>query len=342
MTKHIKVMLLFGGESPEHSISISSAKNVYSAIDKEKYEIYLVYVDRIGKWWLVKSINNLENLNNREQITPVLGEKKFANLLNNKEIDIDVIFPILHGENGEDGTIQGLARLTHIPIVGCKVAASAICMDKVLAKHILEHHHIDTVPYEVHISNDIIPSYEKISVKLGKKLFVKPSNGGSSVGAGKANNENELISAIKDAHNYDIKVLIEKCVNARELEVAIMGSKDKVMVSKVGEIIPDSEFYDYQSKYSSTSKSKVIIPSDISEEKSDIIRNIAKRAYNIIGCEGLARVDFFLTDEDIIYVNEINTLPGFTNISMFPKLWQHEGITYSQLIDSLISNALEN
>lgn len=341
MTKKIKVMMLFGGESPEHSISILSAKNVYSAINKDKYEIYLVYVDKFGKWWHINSLENLKNLKENQQVSLILGEKKFINIKNQVEQSIDVIFPILHGENGEDGTIQGLARLTHVPVVGCKVAASAVCMDKVLAKHILEHHHIDTVPYEVHIFNDSMPNYEKISVKLGKKLFIKPSNGGSSVGAGKADNEKELISAIKEAHNYDIKVLIEKCVNARELEVAIMGSKDEIMVSKVGEIIPDNEFYDFDSKYSLTSASKIIIPSDISEEKSDKIRNIAKRAYNIIGCEGLARVDFFLTNEDNIYVNELNTLPGFTNISMFPKLWQNEGITYSQLIDLLISGALE-
>lgn len=342
MTKQIKVMLLFGGESPEHSISISSAKNVFSAINKEKYEIYLVYVDKSGKWWNVESFNQLDNLKNDQQVTLVLGEKEFVNLSNQKEIVIDIIFPILHGENGEDGTIQGLARLTHIPVVGCKVAASAICMNKILTKHILERHNIDTVPYEVHISNDLMPSYDKISENLGKKLFVKPSNGGSSLGTGVATNQNELNVAINNAHKFDEQVLIEKCVNARELEVAILSDKNKIMVSKVGEIIPDSEFYDFDSKYSQKSESKVIIPSDIPEETSDIIRKIAKRAYKIIGCEGLARVDFFLTNEDKIYVNEINTLPGFTNISMFPKLWQHEGINYSDLIDILINSTLEN
>lgn len=341
MTQRITVMLLFGGESSEHTVSISSAGNVYAALDNNKFDIILTFIDKFGHWWLVESVDQAFDYSDGVEIVPVLGSKSFVTLEGNNLVEPDVILPILHGENGEDGTIQGLAKLIHIPIVGCKVAASAVCMDKVLTKQILEYNGIKTVPYAVHKAGDIYPDYNDLSLTLGDVLFVKPAGCGSSVGVSKVKNADDLIKAVDKAHHYDSKVLIEKSINARELEVAIIGSGSKSRASVVGEIKPDSEFYDFESKYNSSSKSKALIPADIDVALSDEIREIALKAYQSVGCEGLSRVDFFLSDDSELYLNEINTLPGFTNISMYPKLWRHSGMSYSSLIEELIRIALE-
>jgi len=271
----------------------------------------------------------------------VLGTGSFSTIPSVDMIKPNVILPILHGENGEDGTIQGLAKLVHIPIVGCKVASSAIAMDKVFTKQLLEYNNIKTVPYEVHQSGKPFSSFGKISEKLGTPLFVKPANTGSSVGISKVNNDDELSVALAEAHKYDDKVLIEKSIDARELEVAVLGSGEKARVSVVGEIKPDRDFYDFDSKYDTSSQTQVLVPADIEAEISNNIREIALKAYSVIDGNGLARIDFFLSADGEIYLNEINTLPGFTNISMYPKLWRQEGLGYSALIDTLITDALE-
>lgn len=341
MAKRITVMLLFGGESSEHVVSIASARNVFAALDDTKFEVLLGFIDKAGRWWLIDSLDQVTDTGDASQITPVLGTKSFVTLSERNYFTPDVILPILHGENGEDGTIQGLAKLTHIPIVGCGVAASAVCMDKVLTKQLLEYNGIKTVPYAVHVDKDPMPSFKQLSSNLGKNLFIKPAGCGSSVGVNKATNDDELSSALAEAHKFDRKVLIEQAINARELEVGILGSGKKSKASGVGEIKPDSEFYSFESKYSETSKSKAVIPADIDSSLSDRIREIALKAYLVLGCEGLSRVDFFLADDGELYLNEVNTLPGFTNISMYPKLWKQEGLSYSGLIESLIANALE-
>lgn len=341
MINQIKVLLLFGGESSEHTISISSAKNVYDAINKEKYEVLLSYIDKSGKWWLVNSFSQIDNLQSAQQISPILGGSGFIAIPLGQQISVDVILPILHGENGEDGTVQGLASLMHIPIVGCGVSASSICIDKVLTKRLLEESGIKTVPYEVHNISDPMPDYNELSNKLGNILFIKPAGCGSSVGISKSTNSDDLEKAIINAHQYDNKVLIEKAVTARELEVGVLGNGKDAKISSIGEILPDSDFYSFDSKYSDDSKSRVVIPADIPVELSDKIRSVAKKAFNSIGCRGISRIDFFYTNDQILYLNEINTLPGFTNVSMYPKLWQHGGISYSDLIELLISNALE-
>lgn len=341
MAQRTTVMLLFGGESSEHSVSISSAGNVFAALDDTKFDIILCYIDETGRWWLLESLDQLSDTQDLLQLVPVLGAKSFTTIPNNKYVTPDVILPILHGENGEDGTIQGLARLMHIPIVGCDVAASAVCIDKVLTKQLLEHNGIKTVPYAVHLNGDPMPSFNKLSANLGKHIFVKPARCGSSVGVSKASNDEELATALDEAHKFDSKVLIEQAITARELEVGMLGSGSGARASGVGEIRPDSEFYSFESKYSASSQSKVIIPADIDGGLASEIRAIATQAYTLLGCEGLSRVDFFLADDGTLYLNEVNTLPGFTNISMYPKLWRQEGLSYSSLIESLISNALE-
>lgn len=339
--KRTAVLLLFGGESTEHTVSISSARNVFAALDDTKYDVILGYIDQTGKWWLLDNLTDPIDVVGAPQILPVLGTKKFVTIPNNEDVNPDVILPILHGANGEDGTVQGLAQLMHIPIVGCGVVSSAVAMDKVLTKQLLEHNGIKTVPYEVHLSGEAFSSFGQLSSRLGSPLFIKPANSGSSVGISKVNDDAELSVAINEAHRHDKKVLIEKAITARELEVGALGSGIAARISGVGEICPDREFYNFESKYDSSSQTRAVIPAGISDEQRDEIRAIAAKAYGILGCEGLARIDFFLSDDNIIYINEINTLPGFTNISMYPKLWRQEGLTYSSLIDSLIVDALE-
>jgi D-alanine-D-alanine ligase len=333
-------MLLFGGESSEHTVSISSARNVFAALDDTKYDVVLAYVDQSGQWLLLENMSDPIDISSAPQLLPVLGTGGFTTIPGGETVKPDVILPILHGVNCEDGKIQGLAQLMHIPIVGSSVEASAVCMDKVTTKQMLEYNGIKTTPFEVHLSDNPYSSFHQLSEKLGSPLFVKPANEGSSVGISKANNNEELSSALTMAHKYDKKVLIEKTIIGRELEVGVLGGS-RVRVSGVGEIIPDRDFYDYDSKYDSASQTKVVIPADLPPETSEKIRSITGKAYAILGCEGLARIDFLLSEDNEIYLNEVNTLPGFTNISMYPKLWRQEGMTYSALVDALISDALE-
>jgi D-alanine-D-alanine ligase len=334
-------MLLFGGESSEHAVSISSARNVFAALDDTKYDVILGYIDKEGQWWLLENMSDPIDITGASKLLPMLGVGSFTTIPSNETVKPDVILPILHGVNCEDGKIQGLAHLMHIPIVGSGVEASAVCMDKVTTKQILEHSDIKTTPFEVHLSDSPYSSFHQLSEKLGSPLFVKPANEGSSVGISKASNDEELSSALTEAHKYDKKVLIEKTIKGRELEVGVLGSGARVRESGVGEIVPDRDFYDYDSKYDPTSQTKVIIPADLPPETIEKIRSITKNAYAVLGCEGLARIDFLLSEDNEIYLNEVNTLPGFTNISMYPKLWRQEGMTYSALIDALISDALE-
>jgi D-alanine-D-alanine ligase len=334
-------MLLFGGESSEHAVSISSARNVFAALNDSKYDVILVYIETNGQWWLADNISENIDTSNLSQIMPLLGSGSFMAQSNGEIVKPDVILPILHGENGEDGTIQALAKLTHIPIVGSKVEASAVAMDKIATKRILQNEGVLVTPYETHILGNPYKSYHQLSEILGSPLFVKPSGCGSSVGVSRVENDEQLSAALSTAHRYDSKVLIEKAIPARELEVAVLGSGKSARVSGIGEIKPNDEFYSYESKYDSSSRAEVIIPADITDELSEQMKAVAIKSYHLIGCSGMARIDFFLSEDGILYLNEINTLPGFTNNSMYPKLWRHEGVTYSQLIDVLIDDALE-
>lgn len=334
------VLLLFGGESSEHEVSVSSARNVYAAIDDTKYTVILGYIDKMGKWWLVDRLGEEVDPHGAPQIAPVPGAGSFVTIPGNKVVKPQVILPILHGKNGEDGSVQGLAQLLHIPIVGCDITASAICMDKLATKEILAKNGMNVAPYEVHRKGQPMPDFNKLSMHLGAPMFVKPSRAGSSVGVSKVYSEEELQKALETAHRHDDVALIERGIAGRELEVAVMGNPPMHRVSGVGEIKPGDDFYSYDDKYAPTSTSQVIIPAELAERDEQRITQTAGTAYDVLGCSGLARVDFFLSDEGTVYVNEINTLPGFTNISMYPKLWRQQGISYSELIDKLIDFAL--
>ncbi len=335
-------MLIFGGESSEHSVSVISAQNVLAALDTNKFSIDLVYIDKSGKWWLTDSVSSGINLDGSFQIVPVLGGRSFVELGGNQLFEPDVILPILHGKNGEDGAVQALAALMHLPIVGCDMTAGAICMDKVATKRIARDGGVPVVDFAVHHVGDPTPDYVGLSAKLGPNLFVKPSRSGSSVGAGRADNAVELMAALNLAHQYDDVVLIERNVRPRELEVAVLGNVPDLQVSAVGEIKPDGDFYSYDSKYDSTSKSAAVIPAEVDHAVITQIQDYARQIFTLLGCRGLSRIDFFLGQDGKLYFNEINTLPGFTNISMYPKLWLHQGMTYPQLIERLIELALKS
>ena len=332
----IKLGIVYGGVSTEHDISVMSAKSVIENLDKEKYEIHEIYINKYGKWYEVID-------NEKEEIYNLIWALK----------KLDVVFPILHGLGGEDGTIQGMLEMLQVPYVGCKVLASNVGMDKVYAKIILENAGNPEAPY-VYIKKKengyIIVNenfeeeefkVESITKKLNYPMFVKPSNSGSSVGVKKATNNEELKMAIENAGQYDNKILIEQGINAREVECAILDGTE-VRASTVGEIISAEEFYSFDAKYN-IPESKTIIPADISKEQIEQIQKLAIRAFKAIDGRGLARADFFIEkDTNKIYINEINTMPGFTKISMYPKLFESVGIKYSELLDKLIANAIKD
>ncbi len=341
--KQLTVMLIFGGESSEHDVSVNSARNVFTAIDKVKYDVKLAYIDREGRWWLLEEWTESPNEHTNVQLVVAPGTRHLLTVPASKAIPVDVLFPVLHGRFGEDGTIQGLAEMAHIPIVGCGVESSAVCMNKDVTKRILEAEGMPVVPWVIAQRGDDI----KLTNKAIKKLnphgpwFVKPSRAGSSVGVSKISVFEDLPGAVARAFEHDDTVLIEVAVSGRELEVSVLGNSPDHAASGVAEIIAGSEFYDYDDKYSSESKSKLILDAKLPPALTKVIRRHALDAYRIIGCRGLARVDFLLSDDLVPYLNEINTLPGFTNISMFPKQWEQKGISYSALVDKLIGLALE-
>lgn len=334
------VLLLFGGESSEHTVSISSARNVFAAIDNTKYDVALGFIDQSGKWWRLNSFDEYANTTGFEQLLPILGEKSFKCSISDEIIKPDVILPILHGKNGEDGTVQSLAELLHIPIVGCGVTSSAICMDKVIAKQIAQQNNIPVVDYAIHRAFEPTPDWNELKSLLGEVVFVKPVRAGSSVGASPASDAESFRVALDLAHQHDDVVLIERNIVARELEVAVLGNSPNHKISGVGEIKPDGDFYSYESKYDESSKSEIILSANIGDELSEQIRGYARDLFTFFGCRGLSRIDFFLDANGQVYFNEINTLPGFTNISMYPKLFMEQGMTYSEIIEKMITLAL--
>lgn len=334
------VLLLFGGESTEHEVSVASAMNVDQAIDKEKFTIIYGYIDRSGVWWHVDGVVT-ELSSDAKQLLPQFGRKSFVLEGTETVVTPDVILPILHGINGEDGTVQAVAQLVHIPIVGCDMTASAVAMNKYLTKQVATANDIRVAPFVVHYTADKTPVFADLTVKLGDVLFIKPANAGSSVGVYKVRNQEELDRAIIGAHKFDDIILIETAVDAREMEIAILGNYPESAPSVVGEVIPQGEFYSYASKYDEQSQSTVVIPAKIPEELSDELRRQALLVFRILGCRGMARVDFFVDKQtQEIYLNEINTIPGFTDISVYPKTWEHAGISYAALIERLINLAL--
>ncbi len=336
MTK-LSVLLIYGGESSEHDVSIKSAYNVYAALDNDKYHVTLCYIDRRGKWWLTKSIDGSHI--GQPQLFPALGQKQFLVIPGNTLVHIDVVLPILHGRFGEDGTLQGLCELMHIPYVGPSILGAAVTMDKDMTKRLLRDAGIPVVPWLVWQTHAKAPSYAAAAEQLGDTLFVKPSRAGSSVGVTKVSSARMWQEALETAASHDSMVLIERAIDGREIELAVLGNhRPKVTIP--GEIVPGEEFYSYDDKYDAASTSSVQIPAELSAVTIDQLQDYARRAYEVVADTGMARVDFFVT-KNKIFLNEINSIPGFTNISMYPKLWHHEGLKYPQLIDKLISLALE-
>ena len=342
------VLVLFGGESSEHEISLISSYNVLSSIDKDVYNIYMIGITKDGKWYYYngdyESIKDgsWENKDVKKAIISPCKNDSGIIIFDNeiRKVKIDVCFPVLHGKNGEDGTIQGLLTLAGIKFVGCSYMSSALCMDKVMTKIVLEKNNIPQTPYEFVKKNDfdMIDIKKRVDENIGYPCFVKPVNAGSSVGASKAENKEALFDAIYDAFKYDSKVLIEKFINCREIETAVLGN-EKITVAGPGEIISNSEFYDYDTKYVNGT-TEYGIPADLDEETTEKIIGYAKKAYKVLDCKGLSRIDFFVDkDTSEIYLNEINTLPGFTNISMYPKLFIHKGFKYKELVTTLIELA---
>lgn len=334
-----RVLMLFGGESTEHEISVVSARNVRAAIDTARFDVTLGFIDKEGRWWLVDEIVDTKP-DNAVALQAELGNGAFG--AEGERHDFDVILPVLHGPNGEDGSVQALAQLLHIPIVGCDMTASAAAMNKYITKQIAIANNIPTVSYDVYRRGDESPKFETLAQKLGPTLFVKPARAGSSVGVSKVRSQSELDQAIAEAQEYDSLTLIETAVSARELEVGMLGNYPDIAVSSVGEIKPDREFYSYESKYDQTSRSEVIIPAEIPDDVKETIQSYARQIFNAIGGSGLSRVDFFYSDDGRVLFNEINTIPGFTDISMYSKLWLHDGMQYPDLITKLIELALQH
>ncbi|HBC83928.1 MAG TPA: D-alanine--D-alanine ligase A [Clostridiales bacterium] len=348
----IKIGVIFGGMSTEHNVSNVSGTSVIQNLNREKYEIYPIYISKGGKWFrYIKPVEEIKILQIGEEPQELDEIKNPLDFLKK----LDVIFPVLHGLYGEDGTIQGLLELINVPYVGCKVLGACNSMDKVYTKIILDKAKIKQVKYAyirknkdayIYVDekfNETTLSLNEISEKISKKIdfpvFVKPSNSGSSVGVEKAINIDELKKAIEFASQYDVKILIEQGIDARELECGILGNED-VEASCVGEILPAEEFYSYDAKYKNDD-SRVVIPANITEEQANEIRHTAMKAFKALDAKGLSRVDFFIDRKTgDVYLNEINTMPGFTEISMYPKLWEKSGISYSELLDKLISLAM--
>ena len=328
------LLIVFGGESAEHEVSIRSARNVFDALDKEKYDVALCYIDREGKWWHATDVS--EEGRTDERLEPILGEGMLQRA--SGEIRPDVLVPILHGPNGEDGSVQGLAQLLHVPILGCGIIGSAVCMDKDVAKRLLLQAGVPVVDYMLYRRGEDVPTYDEVAAKLGEVVFVKPANMGSSVGVNRATDAESFGKAMTEAGKHDRKILIERAIVGRELECAVLGN-DHPEASVVGEILPGDEFYSYEEKYADDSKTKTSAHIDLPAGASDKIRLTAVQAYKALECRGLSRVDFFLAEDGQIYINEINTLPGFTSISMYPQLWEASGLSYSALLDRLVELA---
>ena len=349
----LKIGVIFGGMSTEHDVSIVSGTSVIKNLDKDKYEIFPIYIDEKGNWFIyTKDVKDIKVLKIEDKIVELQKIENVMEYLKN----IDVIFPVLHGLYGEDGTIQGLLELLNKKYVGCKVLASSVCMDKVYAKVIFDKAKIDQAKYIYIRKNEDKYIYvdknfneenctkseicEIVEKNIGYPVFVKPSNSGSSVGINQSHHKEELIKHIEYASKFDKKILIEQSINGREIECAVLGNEE-VKASILGEVLPAEEFYTFEAKYKND-ESKTVMPADLPKEVSDKIREIAKKAFKAVDGKGLSRVDFFIEkNTGKILINEINTLPGFTEISMYAKLWEQMGLSYPELLEELIKLAVE-
>lgn len=351
MSQRLRVLILFGGQSAEHEVSILSARNVYQALDPAKYQVTLVGIDRDGRWYhsrdaeLLLSLNSPTMLNMKamgDQVTLTQSEES-RQLVSTKNTNgaigaVDVVFPVLHGPNGEDGTVQGLLKLLGLPFVGPGVLGSAVGMDKEVMKRLLRDAQIPIAKF-ITVRRGQKVAADQIFANLGAPVFVKPANMGSSVGVTKVKQPEDLLAALEEAFRYDHKVLIEEAIVGREIECSVLGNEDP-QASLPGELINHTDFYSYDAKYLDPQAATTKIPADLSPDLVRKCQELAVRTFKVLECEGLSRVDFFLKPSGEFLVNEINTIPGFTKISMYPKMWEASGLSYSALIDKLIELAL--
>jgi D-alanine-D-alanine ligase len=345
-----KLGLIYGGKSAEHNVSLRTALAVINALDMSKFDIHPIYINENGEWIRgnaleapVKEVSTLKLQDAGNTVSPVSLNAELFPAQTEQQDKIDVIFPLLHGPNGEDGTVQGLLELLNIPYVGNGVLASAAGMDKVVMKNLFAQAGLAQANYVSYIKSDYEKSpeaaYEQVEEALGYPCFVKPANLGSSVGINKCKDRQSLEQAFKEAFEFDRKVIIEEGIVGREIEIAVIGNDDP-SCSVVGEIAPKKEFYDYKAKYED-GDTDLIIPAEITEAEYETIKEMAIKSFKAIDGSGLVRADFFLTEDGEALINEVNTMPGFTPISMFPLLWRESGIEYPQLIEKLVDLALQ-
>lgn len=348
-----RVAVIFGGKSAEHEISLMSAKNVVNALDPNKYEAILIGIDPKGSWKYLKEAQTLLNSGkltkfssdqkNTKEVSVIPGQEGSSLTMGGNSFTIDVVFPVLHGPFGEDGTVQGMLKLLNVPYVGPDVLASSVSMDKDVMKKLLRDSKIPVarwVCFRRHEISDF--TYAKVSKDLGGTLFIKPANMGSSIGVHKVTSEAQYNEALKDAFQYDNKVLVEEQIKGREIECSVLGNEFP-KASLPGEVIVTSKdgWYSYDAKYVDDKGADIKIPADLPKHMIERIQKTAVETFKALGCEGMSRVDMFVTPDEKIFINEINTIPGFTNISMYPKMWEASGIKYAELIDTLIDLAIQ-
>ena len=355
MSRKTRVGVLFGGKSAEHEVSLESARNVVAAIDKDRYDVVLIGIDRKGAWRLsapsrprveaaASALPALRVGDADEGVTLAPRDAGGAHLVrssDNRSLEaLDVVFPVLHGPFGEDGTIQGMLKLADIPFVGAGVLGSAVAMDKDVMKRLLREAGIPTPDFLAFSRSGAEIEFDAVVDRLGLPVFIKPANLGSSVGVSRVDGRGTFGDALELAFQYDHKILIEADAGGREIEVSVLGNDDPV-ASVPGEIIPHHDFYTYEAKYIDENGAGLVIPADLSEATVHRVQALAIQAFAALCCEGMARVDCFLRGDDEVLINEINTIPGFTRISMYPKLWEASGISYTELVDRLIRLAFE-
>jgi len=337
--RKLRVGVLYGGRSVEHDVSLLSAKNILQNIDTNKFEIYLLAIDKEGKWYLCNDIN--EPINSGAPLSVILDAREPYFIAEEEQVSLDVIFPILHGTDGEDGSVQGLLQTLNIAYVGSGVLGSAAAMDKLLAKRVLQSAGLPVADFEAfqHHERQSI-DFQKLADHLGLPFIIKPANLGSSVGVSKISSEENFEEALDYAFKYDKSILIEEFIDGREVECAILGNKNP-LASVAGEVVLSSkyDFYSFTAKYEDPDSAEITVPADLPDSVHDDIKGLCLKAYDILNCQDLARVDLFVKANGTVFINEINTLPGFTNISMYPSLIQHAGISYQELITRLIEMA---
>lgn len=339
MTTPLSILVLCGGQSTEHDISLLSARNVIERLDSKKYHVAVAKITQDGEWYYFK--NKEDYLSNTSYVMHIVPGQKKPFLAGEKAIPVDCVFPVLHGANGEDGTMQGLLEILQVPYVGADCLGSAIGMDKEVLKRLLRDANLPVVDRCLVRKSQVNQvRYDDISKQLGGTVFVKPNSLGSAVGVKKATDEASFRAALQDAFRFDEYVLVEKAIIGREIECSVLGNENP-RASLPGEIINHTDFYSYSAKYLDDAAATVKTPADLSPELIGQFQSLALKAYQTLRCMGMARVDFFLDENNKIYLNEINTIPGFTNISMYPKNWEASGLSYSALLDELIDLAME-